>query len=144
MMYPRGGRMGATAPTASPAGAVPMPALQPVQDPGMHFTYGVDQIALGAGLGAAPQFQVLNHDFEADFLVVFSAGPFTCQIQIGDRYLSNIPIHSANQFGTAQNPMPLLAPLRIRKNDIVILNLLDLSGAPNTIRIGFIGRELSS
>lgn len=144
MTYPRSGRMGATAPTANAAGAVPAPALQPVQDPGMHYTYGVEQLALAAGAAAAPQFQVLNHDFEADFMVVISTGAFSAQIRIGDRYLSNIPIHSANQFGTAQNPMPLLAPLTIRKNDIVIIQLLDLSGALNDIRIGFIGRELNS
>lgn len=142
MTYPRG-RMGATAP--NPSQVAPATALQPVTDPGMHYTYGVEELPLGAGAQAAVQFQVLNHDFEADFLVVVSDGAFTCQIQIsGSRYLSNIPIHSGNQFGTAQNPMPLLVPLRLKKNDIVILTLKDLSGANNNVRIGFIGRELNT
>lgn len=139
MTYPRSGRMGAT---AVPVGT-PATALQPVQDPGMHYTYGIEQLPLNANAQAQAQVQVLNHDFEADFLVVNSTGVFSCRIRIGDRYLSNIPIHSANLFGTAQNPMPLLSPLKIRKNDIVIFELTELSGANNNIRIGLIGRELS-
>ena len=110
--------------------------------PGQHFTYGAEALAV-AGNGQAPaQFQVQNQDFEADFLTANSDGPFTVMIQIGNRYLSNIPIHSANIFGTGSNPMPLLPSLRLRKSDIVILTVKDLSGNPNNVRIGFIGRQL--
>ena len=112
-------------------------------DPGSHYTYGVESLATGANATVTKQFQVLNHSFEADFLVGQSTGRFSARIQYGDRYLSNIPIVSDNHFGTAQAPLPLLAPLKLGKNAIVIIALTDLSGAPNDIRLGFIGRELN-
>jgi hypothetical protein len=136
-MYPR---MGATsAPVAAPAPAAPAP----IADPGMHFTYGIDQLALAGNAQAAPQVQVVNHSFRASFLVALSTGPFSCRLRVGDRYLSNIAIHSDNLFGTAQAPMPLLAPIAVDKNDLIIFEITDLSGAPNDIRIALIGVELN-
>ena len=113
------------------------------QNPGQHYAYGAEALAVGAGATVNAQFQVLNHDFEADFLTAVSTGAFKVMIKVGDRYLSNIPIHSSNIFGTGQAPMPLMPSLRLKKSDIVTLALTDLSGAPNDIRIGVIGRELS-
>ncbi|PSH05139.1 MAG: hypothetical protein CXZ00_03000 [Acidobacteria bacterium] len=112
-------------------------------DPGHHYTYGVEALATGANATVTQQFQILNNNFEADFLVSQSTGKFKAQIKIGDRYLSNIPIHSDNHFGTAQAPLPLLAPLKLVKNAVVQVSITDLSGAQNDIRLGFIGRELS-
>jgi len=125
-------------------GAIPgaAPAM-PQVDPGMHYTYGVEALPLGANAQVARQIQVVNHSFRANFLVAQSDGAFSCRLRVGDRYLSNIPIHSGNLFGTAANPMPLLVPISATKNDIIIFELQDLSGAPNNIRIGLIGVELN-
>jgi hypothetical protein len=113
------------------------------EDPGMTYSYGPGTQVLAANASEQVQFSILNHDFEADFLVSSQTGPFKCQIQVGSRFLSNLPMANSNHFGTAQNPLPLLSPLQLKKNDIVILTLTDTSGAVNTIDIALIGRELS-
>jgi hypothetical protein len=118
-------------------------ATAPTADPGHHYTYGPGTQIVGAGLTVPVQFQILNHDFEADFLVATRTGAFKARIQIGDRYLSNVPIVDVNHFGTAQNPLPLLSPLQLKRNDVVIITLTDISGAANTIDLGFIGREIN-
>ncbi len=129
--------LGAT--TEAQAAAAPA-ALPP--NPGMSYTYGPGTQVVGANATVTVQFSVLNHDFEADFLVASQKGTFKCQIQIGYRFLSNLPMTNANHFGTAENPLPLLSPLQLKQNDVVILTITDTSGAQNTIDIGFIGREL--
>lgn len=131
-MYPR--HMGAVSPTQPPV------AQRPV-DLGMAYSIGIEQLALAAGASAQPQVQITDHDFEVHLITAVSTGAFTCRLRIGDRYLSNVPIHSSNLFGTGANPMPLLSPILIPKGTIVIAELLDLSGAPNDIRIGMLGLQ---
>jgi hypothetical protein len=111
-------------------------------DPGQHYQYGVQAVLTANGTTQAT-FTVINHDFEADFLVSQSTGLFNVRIQVGDRYLSNIATHVSNSFGTAQAPFPLLAPLKLKKNTIVTISITDLSGGANTVNLGFIGRELN-
>jgi hypothetical protein len=130
-------RFGAT--QAQPAAAA---APVPAQVPGQHYTYGAEALAIAANATEVAQFQVMNNDFEADFLTAFSTGAFKAQIQVGDRYLSNIPIHSSNIFGTGAAPFPLFPSLRLKKGDIVTLAITDLSAAQNDVRIGFVGRQL--
>jgi hypothetical protein len=128
--------MGAT--TDAQAAAQPQAAV----DPGQHYQYGAS-LVLTANQTGTVTFTVINHDFEADFLVSNQTGNYSVRIQVGDRYLSNIATHVNNSFGTAQNPFPLLAPLKLKKNTIVTLTITDLSGAGNTVLLGFIGRELN-
>jgi hypothetical protein len=113
-------------------------------DPGMPYSYGVEALALAGNASIQKQIQVVNHDFKAYFLMGVSTGKFSCKIRVGDRYLSNIAIHSDNLFGSSVAPMPLLSPIMAKKNDLVIFEITDLSGAPNDIRISLNGIESSN
>lgn len=112
------------------------------EEPGFHFHYGPPPTTLQANGSTEISYQVTNHDHDAYYLTAQSTGAFTCTIKVGDRLMSNIPIHSANLFGQGGSPMPLLVPLRTRKNDIIYFDITDISGQQNTIYITLTGVEV--
>jgi hypothetical protein len=136
---------------AMPAASSPPPPPPVADDSGdWHYIYTTPPgggggpggaIALTALATSAPQIQVVNHDFETHFMNAVSSGPFLCQIVIGDRAMSNVPIHSALHFGVPGAPLPLLKKLNLRINDTLLMNMIDISNADNTIYPAFTGLE---
>lgn len=115
-------------------------------DPGLEFMYELGPTVLGAlGVANSLSVQILDHSFKWQFAVANSTGAFTVLIRdaLNKRPFMNQQVHNANWFGTAQNPMPLLTPFIFRKRGSILVDLTDLSGAGNTVRIGFIGVELN-
>ena len=88
---------------------------------------------------------ILNAPFKWIFATSTQTGPFTVQIagrQESARSFSTMPLHYSLVFGTAQNPFPVLNPWTFDQNGAIQINLTDLSGAANTIWLGFIGVQL--
>ena len=92
--------------------------------------------------------QVLNNEivsiFNADFiwrgLVFTSDGLFSVQFQDGyGYYLSTGQIFSSNMSNTPGDPWPVFPEVFYPAGGRVYLNITDLSGAPNTIQLLFIG-----
>lgn len=115
-------------------------------DPGLFFTYEMGPVALLAN-GQSNNFsvQILDRSFRWMLLSGVSTGAFTVLIKDSrnKRPFSNQQVHSANIMGTAQNPFPLLTPFTFERRGAVLADFTDISGAPNTIRLNFIGVELN-
>lgn len=113
-------------------------------DPGQFYEYELTA-ALTASGAANPSVNILNAPFKWMFAVYQSTGKFTVQIQDGStqQTFSNQQVHVDNLFGTAQNPMPLLVPYQFQAKGQIQANVTDLSGAPNNIRLGFLGVNVS-
>lgn len=111
---------------------------------GLQFTYALDPVVLGAGGVGVAQVQILDNDFKALFLVATSTGRFLSQIVDGasKRQWSNAQVIDTLMWGTAQNPMPLLQPYVFGRRGQIQVNLTDISGAGNTVRLAFIGVEI--
>lgn len=115
-------------------------------DPGLFFVYELGPFVLTANQALPIQsVQILDRSFRWMMASAVSTGSFTAQIldSRNKRPFSQQQVHSANFFGTAQNPMPLLTPFTFEKRGSIMANLTDLSGASNTVRLAFIGVELS-
>lgn len=115
-------------------------------DPGLFFTYELGPFILAGNAALNGQsVQILDRAFKWIMAAAVSTGAFTAFIRdgINKRQFTNQPIHSSNIFGTAQNPFPLLTPFTFQKRGSILVDLVDLSGAGNTIRMAFIGVELS-
>lgn len=114
-------------------------------DPGLFFTYEVGPIVLVGGASAQTSVQILDRPFRWMLLAGVQTGVYTLQIQDSrnKRPFMNQQVHNQNIVGTAQNPMPLLTPFLFEKRGSIIVSVTDLSGAGNTIRLNFIGVELS-
>lgn len=139
--FAQGPRRRLAAAPVVPASASPFIRTPEGDEPGFHFHYGPPPVTLAANASQEISYQVTNHDHHAYYLTAYSTGNFTCLIKVGDRLMSNVPVHSGLMFGQGGSPMPLLAPLRMRKNDIIYFNLTDISNAQNTIYISLIGVE---
>lgn len=83
-------------------------------------------------------------DMEVFKLSASSTGPFSFRIRerANNRTLSNEVVHSADGWGTGQFPFVFPETWVIERNFQVILELNDLSGAPNTIFFTLAGRKL--
>ena len=107
-------------------------------DPGREFTYELGPIVLLGGQTLQSQsVQVLTHSFRWMMALATSTFPFTCQIADSRdlRPFSNQPVHSANLFGTAQNPMPLLTPFIFPKQSNILTTVTDLGGAQMQVSV---------
>lgn len=111
---------------------------------GLQFTYAIDPIVLLANGRVTGQVQILDNPFKALFLVATSTGRFTALIKDGSskRPFSNVEVIDTLQWGTAQNPMPLLQPYVFSQRGQIQVDVTDISAAGNTIRLAFIGVEL--
>lgn len=115
-------------------------------DPGLFFTYEMGPVVIPLN-GQINTFsvQILDRSFRWMLLAGVSTGAFTVQIKDSrnKRPFSNQQVHSANIMGSAQNPLPLLTPFTFEKRGSIMADFTDLSGAQNTVRLNFIGVELS-
>jgi hypothetical protein len=112
--------------------------------PGLFFVYTID-IVLTALLALNNQaVQILDRPFKWIWAVAQSTGTFTSQVVDGNtkRPFSNVQLHSANAWGTAQNPFPLVQPYVFGQRGQIQVNITDLSNAGNTVHLAFIGVEL--
>lgn len=115
-------------------------------DPGLFFVYEMGPVVVGA-LGQVNSFsvQILDRSFRWMLLAGVSTGVYTVQIKDSrnKRPFSQQQVHNQNIVGTAQNPLPLLTPFTFEKRGSILADFTDLSNAQNTIRLSFIGVELS-
>jgi hypothetical protein len=121
------------APTPQPA-----PAPQIVERP---FDYAY-QVTLTANQSLADQVLAITGD--ADFIIRAICGTQTGAYSIRLRdakgtYLSSAAIRNANLVGTRQWPTPVFPELVIPRAGKIGIDITDLSAAPNTIEIVFIG-----
>ena len=119
--------------------------------PGLFFVYEMGPISSGTNPyvpanGAVTNFsvQILDRSFKWMMLTGVSTGAFTILIKDSrnKRPFSNQQIHSSNIRGTGYNPFPLLTPFVFERKGSILADVTDISGANNTIRLGFIGVEL--
>lgn len=111
--------------------------------PGLFYTYGI-LITLAANQAQQQTLNILNAPFKWIFATSNQTGAFT--IQLADaknlRQFFNTPLHNALVFGTAQNPFPVLNPWTFDQNGAIQINITDLSGAANTVWLGFVGVQI--
>lgn len=83
-------------------------------------------------------------DFELIWLTATQQGEFTSSLfDASGRAWQNLPVNNANQWGTAQRPMPLIAPLVLKAQTSLQWTLTDTSGvSPNAIQLALIGFDL--
>ncbi len=90
----------------------------------------------------------LESDDDADTslqkLMADSTGAFTFQIRerSTNRTLGNGEIHNQNGFGTAEFPFLFADTYLLERKKQLLINVTDISGSPNTIRIAAAGRRL--
>lgn len=113
--------------------------------PGLFFEYEMGPIVLAAN-AAITNFsvQILDRSFKWMLLTGIFTGFFTILIKDSrnKRPFSNQQIHCNNIVGTSTNPFPLLTPFTFERRGSILADITDISGAANTIRLGFIGVEL--
>jgi hypothetical protein len=115
-------------------------------DPGLFFCYEMGPVVIPLN-GVINSFSVQILDRSFRWLMLAATFTAACTVLIKDsknkRPFSNQQVHISNIAGTAQNPMPLLTPFEFSKRGAILADFTDLSGAQNTVRLNFIGVELS-
>jgi hypothetical protein len=111
--------------------------------PGLFYNYAI-MISLTANQALQQTISILNAAFKWIFLVSTQTAAFTLQLSDAKnlRQFMNVPLHYSLVCGTAQNPFPVLNPYVFDQNGAIQINVLDLSGATNTIWLNFIGVQL--
>lgn len=107
-------------------------------DPGRYFTYELGPIVLnGQQTLTAQSVQVLNRSFRWMMATAVFTFPFAAQISDSrdQRPFSNQPVHSANLWGDAKNPMPLLTPFVFNKQANILATVTDLGGGFGTATV---------
>lgn len=104
-------------------------------DPGREFTYELAPLVLNGGATLTAQsVQVLSRSFRWMMALATSTFPFLTQVSDSrdQRPFSNQPVHSANLWGTAINPMPVLTPFVFAKQSNILATVTDLGGGSGT------------
>ena len=111
--------------------------------PGLFYTYSI-LITLTSGQTQNQAINILNAPFKWIFSTSVQTGPFTIQLSDAknQRQFFNQPLHNSLVFGTAQNPFPILNPWTFDQNGSIQINITDLSSAPNSVWLAFIGVQL--
>lgn len=91
--------------------------------------------------------QALNLDSDGDFLLKAVCGTQTGAYSVrfrlpNGRYFPSTYTRNTNLIGTAQFPVPIEPPVVFPAGSQIIVDLIDLSGAGNTIQIVFYGAKL--
>lgn len=83
-------------------------------------------------------------DFECVWLAATAtSASFTTELtDASGRTYQNLPVNSANQWGTAQLPFALIVPVIFPMRTAINYTIVDTSGSSNTIQLAFIGYEL--
>ncbi len=105
------------------------------------FEYGLNFLAVGANGAFSGSATITGSDFEWQYAMAQSTGPFTITVTDGGTStpFSNIPVHQNVLFGNAQNPMALLRTHTFKKMGSIYVAGNDISGAVNNIYLGFLG-----
>lgn len=110
------------------------------------FVYSSAYTAVSGNATSNLTVQISNDaDFELHKMTfVYTSTAFTIQIQ--DNSTSKLFFDRALRadiiLGTAQNPMVLAIPRRIRANSSLQLTITDTSGSTNSIQVGFVGYKV--
>ncbi len=91
--------------------------------------------------------QALNLDSDGDFVLKAVCGTQTGAYSVrfrlpNGRYFPSTYTRNVNLIGTAQFPVPIEPPVVFPAGSQIIVDLIDLSGAGNTIQIVFYGAKL--
>ena len=83
-------------------------------------------------------------DFELIWLTATKGGQFTTSlIDASGRAWQNLPVNNLNQWGTAERPMPLIAPLVLKAQTSLQWTVTDTSGVlPNEVQLALAGFDL--
>ena len=114
--------------------------------PGANPTLG-NSIALGALGSGVLEFEIDDQGhFDWKYLVGSSTGAFVLKLlDVGkNRELQNRPVHSSLIVGSAQRPFILPENYFFNVGDgkrVMRCTVLDISGAPNTVRLALVGRR---
>lgn len=134
---------------AGPAGVQRCPMCEGSKvefDPGLFFVYELGPVVIAAnGQVNSATVQILDRSFRWMLLTGTSTGAYTLQVKDSrnKRPFSNQQVRNVNFVGTAQNPFPLLTPFVFERRGSILVDFTDVSGAPNTVFLDFIGVELS-
>ncbi len=119
-----------------------------IKKAGLKYQYATT-FTLLANAQAQNNITVVNAPFRWMFALAVSTGAFLVQITDAqnNRQFFNLPAgtagqHSSLAFGTAQLPFPITPPYTFPSLGTIQVNVTDISGAGNTIWIGFDGQEL--
>lgn len=111
----------------------------------LPFWYIIDAI-MPAGTGIITGSLTIEPraDFEWVFLSATHVGTFQTEFtDASGRTYQNAPVNDANQWGTAQRLLPLIAPVKLKMRSALNWRLTDTSGAlPHTVQLALIGNEL--
>jgi hypothetical protein len=112
--------------------------------PGLFYSYGVTVTLTANQQNVQTTISILNAPFKWIFATSQQTGAFSVLLADAknSRQFFNEPLHYALIFGTAQHPFPVLNPWTFDQNGAIQITLNDLSGASNTIWLGFIGVQL--
>lgn len=115
-------------------------------DPGLQFGYEfVFNLTANQAL-TGQSLLIQDRDFKWIFFTGFSTGAFQVMIKdggSGKRPFMNQQVHSTSILGNGQNPHPLLSPWVFNKQGSIVIDITDLSGANNNVRLFFEGVEAS-
>lgn len=83
-------------------------------------------------------------DFELIWLMATQAGQFTTLLtDASGRSWQNLAVNNANQWGTAQRPFPMIAPLVLKAQTSLQWEITDTSGVtPNAVQLALAGFDL--
>lgn len=82
-------------------------------------------------------------DFEWVWLAATSTGIFRTELfDASGRAYQSEGVDNANQWGTAQNPFPLVVPVVLSMRSAINYRLTERSVAGNTVQLALIGYEL--
>ena len=106
-----------------------------------HFVYPY-QVTLTANQALTDQSLLIDGDSDFIALAVHGTktGAYSIRIKNGNgRYVSSVQLKDVNCVGSAQFPVPFTKPLLLDRRGRIGIDITDLSGAPNTIELCFVG-----
>lgn len=110
-----------------------------------YFIYATSAISLTSNGTATSTITVTREaDFYLTKVVRVATGSFTFMIRdsSNDRQWSNVQVHSDIGAGTAQLPLLLPKPRFVARASTITIDLTDISGSSNTVRLGLIGYKV--
>lgn len=122
-----------------------MPEQQQQAITEIFYDYALPPVVVAGNAALTTQI-VINQDadFMAFWLISNSSGGFNCRFGDAGRgwYFMSGLIANVNLFGTALLPFPMLPPYTFKAQGAITIDLVDTSGAPNTIQIVFSGKKI--
>lgn len=112
----------------------------------LPFYYIINEtLAAPNGSQNAAALAIQDRDFELIWLAATSSGGvFQTELTDGatGRAFQNNPVNSLNQWGTAQRPFPLIAPIVLPARSTLQYRLTNQSGNANVLQLALLGYDL--